>query len=208
MFNHPPYPISFGSEVQSPDYSIWGQLAAIFGSAVPDPTTVIRLLLNEVASKNLLLIGRIHQGCDPGKLGQVLEDFWKDMAGYLDSHAGDIEQYTNAIYLFLWDLRGSSDDLEDILTTEVSEKIPNNEAAVLFPLPVVTELKKVDFTSWRTWIKQSNGSLGKDGHFMQLNFDVLTPPLSMENVICQIAQKMQRNEVFTNLFNKKNTWPK
>jgi hypothetical protein len=199
-FNYPVHKISFGGEGNSASYSMWDQLAVILGLTNPAPNVIIQALVNILHYNNFLLIARIKGSCVESEMEKALREFWQKLFSYADENEKVVGDYAHRIYFFIWDVRGNTDDIGNIITEDGFEPLLSTSCARLLALPAIGEVKKMDFDTWYNIVRKDYSGLKQDERFRVLKFDMLQPPRTVMNVIAQIEEVFGRRDAFSKLF--------
>ena len=206
MFNYRKYTTSFIGDSKGSDYSIWNEIAKIFGIKTV-PVNIIERLLLEVEATNWLLVIKVDE-CDEATLEEALKDFWKRITEYVAANQKTMKSYTNSIYVFIWDRRGLGDGISDIVTKDKFKDLPQPLFTKLLPLnPIKNVDTKNDIEDWYFEARKYNEVM-KDAGFAGLdpaNLD-LEEPYTVQNVIAQITDKCGHENVYNNLFCNNKFW--
>lgn len=199
-FNYPVHKISFGGEGNSASYSMWDQLAVALGTSGNDPGVIIKAILNILQHNDFLVIARIKGSCVESEMAKALREFWEKLFLYADENEKVIEYYAHRVYFFIWDVRGNTDDIGNIITEDGFESLLSTSCARLLALPAISEVKKMDFDTWCQIVKRDYAGLKRDERFGELKFDMLSPPRTVMNVIAQIEEVFDKRDAFSELF--------
>lgn len=199
-FDYPVHKISFGGEGNSPSYSMWEKLSVTLGIPNTDPDNIIKAIVNILQHNNFLLIARIKGSCVESEMEKALREFWQKLFSYAEKNEKEVNDFAHGVYFFIWDVRGNTDEVCNIITEEKFDQLVLDTNAKLLALPPIKEVVKSDFVTWYNIARKNYEALPKDERFGALKFDILQPPLTVMNVIAQIEEVFDKREVFSKLF--------
>lgn len=208
-FFHAPEFITFGKEAQNPEYSIWSKIGSQMGYPTADPKSIINRIFRELESKSWVWIAKVDNNCDNDSLETALMDFWKQMNEYILSvDRAYKSSLQHKMFFFIWDRRG---DAEEAIPKSLWSGPYDVEFVKPFHLPPIEPLEvNPDLLDWYHDIINSHKKynyLRKEQAFTTDNIRSVHPPLTIANVICQIAKVCKRQEVYDLLFKQETLWP-
>jgi hypothetical protein len=179
------------------------------GYPATDPKGLLNKIFRELESKSWVWIAKVDQNCDNDSLETALVDFWKQMNEYILSVSQDYKlSLQHKIFFFIWDRRG---DAEEEIPKSLWSDPYDYEFVKPFHLPPIEPLEiNPDLLDWYFHITSKQDKykyLKREQTFTKDNIRSIHPPLTIANVICQIAKVCKRQEVYDLLFKQETLWP-